>query len=166
MSSYLKGKAQVKDYILNTIPKDGTCLDVGACDGVWFDLLHSHLRMDACEVFGPNIIKWRLREKYLGVFNVNIKNLHYEHYNLIIFGDVIEHMTVEDAQKVLAYAYDRADEIIVAVPYCFKQDAIYGNEYERHIQDDLTDLIFRDRYPGFEPLVLFDNYGYYKKVKG
>lgn len=165
MSSYRMGKDQVRDYLIKTVPKDSSCLDVGACDGIWSDLLRNHLKMVAVEIFEPNIIQWKLEQKYVEVFNEDIRAFEYEHYDVIIFGDVIEHMTVEDAQSVLAYAYDRADEIIVAVPYRFKQSAMYGNEYERHIQDDLTHQIFMERYPGFEPLVLFDNYGYYKKVR-
>lgn len=164
MSSYRMGKDQVRDYLIKTVPKDSSCLDVGACDGIWSDLLRNHLKMVAVEIFEPNIIQWKLEQKYVEVFNEDIRAFEYDHYDVIIFGDVIEHMTVEDAQSVLAYAYDRADEIIVAVPFCFKQGEIYGNPYERHVQDDLTHSLFMKRYKGFEPLVLFDNYGYYKKV--
>lgn len=164
MSSYKQGKPEVKKYIIDSFPKGSTCLDVGACDGIWFDLLHDHLSMSAVEVYGPNIVAWKLREKYLAVFNEDIRGLEYGHYDIIIFGDIVEHLSVEEAQTVLAYAYDRADEIIVAVPFCFKQGEIYGNPYERHVQDDLTHSLFMERYKGFEPLVLFANYGYYKKV--
>ena len=165
MSSFKLGKDYVRHYIVDTMPKGSVCLDVGACDGCWHDLLKDHLAMDAIEIYEPNIIEHELRKKYINVYHADIRGFKYDRYNLIIFGDVIEHLTVEDAQKVLAYAYDRADEIIVAVPYCFKQDAIYGNEYERHIQDDLTHGIFMQRYPGFVPLYLFDRYGYYRKRK-
>lgn len=165
MSSFTTGKPAVRDYIVNTIPKGSVCLDVGACDGIWYDLLKNHLAMDAIEIYEPNIVEHELKKKYVNVFNEDIRGFTYVKYDLIIFGDVIEHMSVEDAQAVLAYAYNRADEIIVAVPYLYKQAAIYGNIYERHIQDDLTHGIFMQRYPGFEPLYLFDSYGYYRKKK-
>ena len=165
MSSFMAGKAAVRDYIVSTMPKGSVCLDVGACDGVWYDLLKNHLAMDAIEIYEPNIITHDLKKKYVNVYNADIRGFNYRKYNLIIFGDVIEHMSVDDAQAVLAYAYNRADEIIVAVPFLYKQGAIYGNIYERHIQDDLTHGIFMKRYPGFVPLYLFDSYGYYRKRK-
>ena len=59
---------------------------------------------------------------------------------------------------------ENSSESTVAVPFFFKQGEIYGNPYERHVQDELTHSLFMERYKGFEPLVLFDNYGYYKKV--
>lgn len=173
MSSQMKGKIEIKDWINRAIagqlhnPDDELTmvLDVGACDGVWYDLLHgTDVIMDAVEVWKPNIEKYHLEDKYDDVFNMDIREFKYTFkYDLIIFGDVIEHMSIKDAQKVLEEAYDWAKDIIVAVPFRWPQDAIYGNPYEKHVQDDLTHEIFMERYPGFEPLILYDNYGYYHK---
>ena len=173
MSSQMKGKIEIKNWIVWALenelrdPDDDytVCLDVGACDGVWYDLLHEHFcSMDAVEVWKPNIEKHHLEDKYDDVFYVDIREFKYTFkYDLIIFGDILEHMSVEDAQKVLEEAFDWAKDIIVAVPFRWPQDAIYGNPYEKHVQDDLTHEIFMERYPGFEPLMLYDNYGYYHK---
>lgn len=165
MSSKKEGKAEVKQYIIENFKKGSTCLDVGACDGIWHSLLGDHLIMDAVEVFEPNIEVHRLREKYRRVYSSDIRGLRYPHYDIIIFGDIIEHIEVEEAQDVLEFAKMRADEVIVAVPFLYPQAAIYGNQYERHIQDDLTNRIFLERYPGFEPMILFPNYGYYRLSK-
>lgn len=161
MSSYRQGKPEVKFWLAQHLSNGSEVLDVGACDGVWFNILSEWYTMDAVEVWKPNIEQYRLGEKYRSVFNVKIQDFTFDHYDLVLFGDVIEHMTVEDAQKVLAYAKEHSDMVIVAVPFLFKQDAIYGNPYERHIQDDLTHNIFMERYPDFHPIVLYPNYGYY-----
>lgn len=161
MASYDIGKAEAVKWIFEHFSRGSTCLDVGACDGKWFTLLSDCMIMDAVEVWEPNIDKYKLEQKYRIVINCPVQNFYYEHYDLVLFGDVIEHMTVEDAQKVLVYAKEHSDMVIVAVPFLFKQDAIYGNPYERHIQDDLTHNIFMERYPDFQPIVLFPNYGYY-----
>lgn len=161
MSSYEKGKKEIKDFIICSLPQGSTCLDVGACDGEYWNLLHEHLTMDGCEIFVPNIVKYNLIEKYRVVHPCNIKGLEYDYYDLIIFGDVIEHMTVEDAQAVLEYAKQHSNMIVVAVPFLYHQEAMYGNIYEKHIQDDLTDEIFRNRFSGFEKLYDFGNYAYY-----
>jgi len=161
MSSYRYGKPEVKFWLAQHLSNGAEVLDVGACDGVWFNILSEWYTMDAVEIWEPNIEKYKLDQKYRIVFNCLVQNFYYTHYDLVIFGDVIEHMTVEDAQKVLAYAKEHSDIVIVAVPYQFKQDAIYGNPYERHIQDDLTHQLFMERYPDFSPIILYPNYGYY-----
>ena len=161
MSSYRQGKPEVKFWLVQHLSNGAEVLDVGACDGVWANILGEWYVMDAVEAWTPNVETFRLSEKYRTVYRTEIQSFTYDHYDLVIFGDVIEHMTVVDAQKVLAYAREHSDMVIVAVPFLFKQDAIYGNPYERHIQDDLTNQLFLERYPDFEPIILYPNYGYY-----
>lgn len=162
MSSYDYGKIEVVNYVYQNFAPGSTCLDVGACDGKWHSLLGHYLTMDAVEIFEPNIEYNRLRYKYRHVYNCDILDYHYSWYDLIIFGDVLEHMTVENAQAVLRWAKSRCYDMIIGVPFLYQQGEIYGNPYERHIQDDLTPERFDERYPGFDVLVRpVENYCYY-----
>lgn len=164
MASYDYGKKEIVEWIHRNFAQGASCLDVGACDGKYADLLGDYLVMDACEIFVPNIWNNRLDQKYRKVFNCDIVDLPYEHYDLIIFGDVIEHMTVENAQKALAYALPRCKDLIVGVPYLYAQGAIYGNKYEIHLQDDLTEAVFAERYPDLKMLYnTGKRYAYYHK---
>ena len=72
-------------------------------------------------------------------------------------------MSVEKAQRVIEYAKGRCDDMIIAVPFKYPQEPYNDNIYEAHIQDDLTEEIFAERYKGFETLVWFWNYCYYHK---
>lgn len=164
MGSYDFGKDEIVAWVKDSFPKGATCLDVGACDGKWSRLLGDYLLMDAVEIFPMNIIKHNLNEKYRNAFCGDVKDLEYEWYDLIIFGDVIEHMTVENAQKVLDYARPRCKDMIVAVPYLYSQGAEYGNPWEVHIQNDLTPKIFNERYPNFKMLIANSEYAYYSKL--
>lgn len=164
MGSYDFGKDEIVAWVKDNFPKGATCLDVGACDGKWSRLLGDYLLMDAVEIFPKNIIDHNLTEKYRNAFCGDVKDLEYEWYDLIIFGDVIEHMTVENAQKVLEYARPRCKDMIVAVPYLYSQGAEYGNPWEVHIQNDLTHEIFNERYKGFKPLIANNEYAYYSKL--
>lgn len=162
--SYNIGKSEVCEWVRNHFSADAEVLDVGAGCGTWLRLLPEFQRMDAVEIFPPN---YRQLIGYRQKFLADIREFEYEHYDLIIFGDVIEHLSVEDAQRVLAYARPRCTDMIVAVPFLYPQEAVGGNEAERHIQDDLTAELFAERYPGFN--VLFDtgeNYCYYHKAGG
>ena len=161
MSSYDTGKDVIIEWIHEHFQRGSSCLDVGACDGKWAALLCGYLQMDACEVWEPNAK--RLVGKYDHIFIADIKDLPYAHYDLVIFGDVLEHMSVTDAQSVLEHAAHHSADCIVAVPYNYYQDEIYGNPYERHIQPDLTPEIVLERYPQLEPIVIYPGYGYYHR---
>lgn len=162
MASYDIGKDEVCKWIRENYPEDASVLDVGACDGKWKWMLHEYSNMDAVEAWEPNCL--RIQDKYRRVFHKDIAQFEYDQYDLIIFGDVIEHMDVPTAQRVLAYASGRCKDMIVAVPYLYEQGPIYGNPWEVHKQPDLTAEIFAERYPGLE--VLHDtgrNYCFYHK---
>ena len=164
MSSNNAGKSEVCDWVRRNFRPEATILDVGACDGLWRQLLPEFPNMYAVEIFGHNYERLKgYRAKYLA----DIRDVDYHWYDLIIFGDVIEHLSVKDAQSVLNYAWGRCLDMIIAVPFLYPQGELYGNPHEIHIQDDLTPEIFEQRYPDYE--VLFDtgsNYCYYHKKGG
>ena len=163
-TSYSYGKSEICEWVRDHFPEDAEVLDVGAGCGTWIQLLPEYRNMDAVEVFEPYLRKLvGYRRTILG----DIRTFEYDRYDLIIFGDVIEHLSVKYAQAVLEYARPRCADMIVAVPFLYPQGPVYGNEAERHLQDDLTAKMFAELYPGFE--VLFDtgeNYCYYHKADG
>lgn len=164
MSSMDLGKDIVIAYIHQNFDRGATILDVGACDGKWSELLDpTFFQIDAVEIFEPNVRRHNLESKYRKVIVDDVKNYNYDWYDVVIFGDVIEHMTVEDAKRNLDYAKAHAKEVIVAVPFMWPQGAIYGNKWEEHIQDDLTADVFMNRYPGFRSMINLGNYCYYRK---
>jgi hypothetical protein len=117
--------------------------------------------MAAVEIYKPFADKLN---GYRQVYNADINGFKYEPYDLIIFGDVLEHLTVENAQKALDYAWPRCRDLVVAVPFLYPQGPVGGNEHEAHIQDDLTPSLMKVRYPKLE--VLYDTwqmYCYYHK---
>ena len=161
MSSYFYGKPEICAWIRKWFPWDAEILDVGACDGLWRRLLPDFPNMDAVEAYAPHLPDL---EGYRQAFLADIRAFEYDYYDLIIFGDIIEHLTPNEARVVLEYARPRCRDLIIAVPYQYEQGAIYGNPYEVHVQDDLTPEIFQTRYPGFEVLLrAADDYCYYRK---
>lgn len=147
MASYDEGKPEVCAYIREHYGPNAKILDVGAGDGKWKTLLPEY-KMDAVEAFEQNAVALESAGMYRKVYHGEVQSTRYGRYDLIIFGDVLEHMTVEDAQKALAYAETHSKESIIGVPFRYIQGELYGNPYEIHIQDDLTAEKFADRYPG------------------
>ena len=160
MPSYDVGKDVVVEWIKKNFNTDSRILDVGACDGKWKRLLPEY-RMDAVEIWEPYC---KNLTEYENVYNYNIIGMTYEYYDLIIFGDVIEHMTVEEAQQVIKYANPRCKDMIVAVPFLYPQEATDGNPWQAHKQPELTADLFAERYPSLEILHYAErSYCYYHK---
>ena len=162
--SYNFYKQEVKDYLKSKFDINAKILDVGAGCGTYYDLLKDYFtNIYAVEVFKPNIKNYDLIKKYKKVYNINIKDFEYNSYDIIIFGDVIEHLDIKEAQEVINYAYDRCKEMIVAVPYQLEQGIAEDNIYEIHKQDDLTHELVLQRFPKLKLLYKNDLYGYYIK---
>lgn len=162
-TSYGYFKPEIQKWIYDNFSEESKILDVGPGSATYYKLLNSKYKnIDAVEVYEKNIIDYDLKNKYKNVVNKDIKDFEYEYYDLIIFGDIIEHLTVEEAQNVLNYAYDRCKNMVVAVPYLLPQDA-NENPYELHKQGDLTIENMKERYPKLKLLYGNSKYGYYIK---
>ena len=155
-TSFPFGKVKTIDFIEQTWPdKTAKILDVGPGRGIYNTLLkqRGYKNIDAVEVYLPYIEAFELKKIYQNVFHANIIGFEYEHYNIITMGDVVEHLHVGDAQKVLAYAQKHSDLILIAVPYLMEQKGSQLDGSGDHRQPDLTREIFFERYPGFELLI-------------
>lgn len=163
-TSYAVYKKEIVDYLKTKFNSDASILDVGAGEGTWLAYLQPYFtNIEAIEIFKPNIDNYDLENRYKKVYNADIKHFKYDFYDIIIFGDVIEHLEVNEAQQVLKYAYNRCNEMIVAVPYLNPQGIEEDNIYEIHKQDDLTDKIMKERYPYLINVYKNKKYGYYIK---
>ena len=162
--SYWEGKDEVCAWVRDNFLPNARILDVGAEKGNWSIRLPEYTNMDAVEVFGPNYDALKELGTYKHVWFQDARDFRFQFYDLVIFGDIIEHMTPKEAKAMLDYAYPRCRDMIIAVPFLYKQGAIYGNPYEVHVQDDLTPELFEKRYPGYSVLCKpRDDYCYYHK---
>lgn len=131
-----------------------TALDVGAGEGTYHRML-SHLipTMDAIEVHQPNIADFGLEARYRKVLHADARDvLHARNlgemrprlrYDLVIFGDVLEHLTPLDAVRVFTAARSISRYVLVSVPIVhYPQGAVGGNHHEIHlIEDPQRDLL-------------------------
>lgn len=145
---------RVRQLITELHPPDTTIIDVGAGQGKYRALLTEYENVDAVEVFELYVENNKLRELYRCVYVCDV--VDFVQYSasqerledaVVVMGDVLEHLTREDAQLVLTYLKAWAREIVVVVPYEYPQDEEDGNVHQRHLQDDLTvDTMAKD-YP-------------------
>lgn len=135
----------VREMITMKYPPDTRILDVGAGQGKYRVLLPEYEYVYAVEVFEPYVESNQLRDIYFKVFVQDIRDFAREQgYSflsglVVIMGDILEHLTREDAQEVLRELRRcNVDDIIVVVPYEYPQGEEDGNVHQEHLQDDLT----------------------------
>lgn len=139
------GGLVVKAYVENNFPKDSTILDVGAGWGKYRKLLQNH-PMDACEIWKPYVEEEKLEELYDRVFIEDICDLKFGWYDIIIMGDVLEHIEQSRAIELIDYLKPRCKQLIAVIPYMYPQGEVDHNPYETHLQDKLTDSRITELY--------------------
>lgn len=168
-TSYPLYKDSIRNWFLENVPLDTLILDVGAGCGTYSDLLSGYgYKIDAVEIWQPYITKYDLKNKYSWVYEENILNIPFnilDAYDFFILGDVLEHLSVEDAQWLINSLQAKEKQYIVSVPYVMEQGEYEGNTHETHLQPDLTPENMLERYPDLELLYGNGYYGYYTNKK-
>lgn len=131
-----------------THPEIKIVLDVGPGEGTYHWLIQDLIdAMDGVEIWEKNVEDFSLRNRYRSIIVNDIREtidaIHLYDYDMIIFGDVLEHLPLVDAIDVFHKALKLAPWVLVSVPMQhFEQGAIDGNEHEHHeIEDPQIDLI-------------------------
>lgn len=131
-----QGKDVALEWYRKIAPE--TVLDVGAGSGTYAQLMRpAHgACWTAVEAWEPYLAQFGLFGQYDAVITADARGLGAPIFavDLVIAGDVLEHMTREDAQGVLSRIRQTAGNLIVSIPVLhLDQDAVNGNPYERHI---------------------------------
>jgi len=133
-------------------------LDVGCGDGKWSALRGKVSRLDGIEAWPDYVIKYGLLYKYDGLIVMDVKDFGgFGAYDVMIFGDVLEHLEYVDALSVV----DRIKRnrvtayLIIPISLCEQDGAYYGNPYETHryqwTHEELVALGFQKLHEGTNP---------------
>ena len=142
-------------------------LDVGAGAGNWLDALRAHGytgNVVACEVWEPYIHDYSLDLRYTAVMRRDARDLtaaDFARFDVVIFGDVLEHMTKAEAQTMWERA-QAARHAAIAIPivhYC--QGALNGNPHEEHVKPDWSHDEVLASFPGIAESQVFTVTGAY-----
>jgi hypothetical protein len=147
--SHEEGKDWMVDRITARAPK--SILDVGVGAGIYAQLLRPRLPgtcLIGIEVFEPYRAMFHLDDLYDELLIGDARTIPWPKADVVIMGDVVEHMPADDAQLVWSKARDAAQEAVyVSVPIInYPQGAHYGNEHECHVQTLTHDQMLE--YPG------------------
>ena len=125
-------------------------LDVGVGFGRWGIIVR-----EFCDVWFGRVLpeQWSVYIEGIEVFEPNISPYHKYFYNkihigdaldiipgidelwdVVIFGNIIEHFTRDEGERLLRWSIDHSKYVIVNVPLGddWQQEEMYNNPYERH----------------------------------
>jgi cyclopropane fatty-acyl-phospholipid synthase-like methyltransferase len=143
-------------------------LDVGAGAGTYAHIFAQHfpnVNRFAVEAWTPYINEFELQMLYTEVFNRDIRDHKYFTYDIVIFGDVLEHMTKEEALVVWGKVAKKAKYALISIPIIhYPQDEVHGNPFERHVKDDWTHEEVLETFPQITNFVTSDVVGSYLAV--
>lgn len=132
-----QGKAEIATWVTKIQPAN--VLDIGPGAGVYSDLVRQNAQpntVDAIEVWAPYVQQFRLHEKYDTILISDIMVIHpnFIHgYDLVIMGDVIEHLTRCEARAILAELVENNANVVVSFPVLHLDQGDYeGNWFESH----------------------------------
>lgn len=138
------GKDHIRRIINRLKPKTG--LDIGCGSGTYADMF-PNIEWTGVEIWEPYVEKYDLRRKYKMLYVEDARTLTLTApYDVVVLGDVLEHMTVEEARTLFDKMYGNgfADTVIVSIPLGhYPQGEFDGNPYEAHVKDDWTDAEVR-----------------------
>ncbi|MDD9877458.1 MAG: class I SAM-dependent methyltransferase [Magnetovibrio sp.] len=133
----------------------GRIVDVGPGLGVYARLfrdLTGTATWVGVEAWAPYVEAYGLREWYDDIVVADVRYLDFAKLgtaDVILFGDVLEHMSAAEAADVLARAGAQARLMVMSIPLGpWPQDEIDGNPFEAHVEDNLSNAEVQDLIPG------------------
>jgi hypothetical protein len=134
--SHPEKNAAVKLWLEEIDPD--TMVDVGPGCGTYADLTKDNmLHKAAIEIWGPYVKEYNLSDKYDEVIIADAIWFDWravERTDVVILGDVLEHMDMYSAQQVVNNAREVADHVIISLPIIdYPQGEWGGNPYEAHL---------------------------------
>lgn len=147
MSYSLKsGKAETLAWFQSNQSTIKTVVDIGPGSGTYVKLIREDAQccVDATwigvEIWKPYIEEFKLESRYDQVLNQDVRTVDWAALNpdVVIAGDVLEHMTKEDAVALVDRILQVSDMLIVSIPirHMPQDEHAYPNPHEAHVKDD------------------------------
>lgn len=155
-SSSKKGKDIIVSWA-SQLENINLILDIGCGEGTYPILLKETNKIFlnstwyGVEAWEPYIEEFDLTSKYDKLINRDARKLSWEempNFDLVICGDVLEHMTKEQSQDLIDKCLRQTRFILISIPIKrHPQDDINGNPFERHIKDDWSHAEVLNSFP-------------------
>ena len=132
------GKKYIKN-IVSRVPHE-KMLDVGCGSGTYAKMFPD-AEWTGIEIWDPYDKEYKLSDLYGYLYIEDVRTWEpLVKYDVAFAGDVLEHMTEEEAIEVFRKLKGCADTVVVSIPIGpYPQDEYEGNPYEAHITDNWSE---------------------------
>jgi predicted TPR repeat methyltransferase len=141
-TSSKQGKLETLNWVDENKNKIDSILDIGAGSGTYYKLLSpiKDFKWHAIEAWENYITEFNLRDMYDVVHQIDARTYQWtEKYNLVIAGDILEHMSKSEAEILVKNILEHTDTLIISIPIThMPQEAINDNPFEYHVKDNWT----------------------------
>jgi len=127
--------------------------DIGVGEGTYSKLLKSQLKNSSwtgVEIWEPYIERYNLNELYDQIIVSDAKTVDYSQFeraDLAFAGDVLEHMTKQEAIDLVDRILGNSQCLLVSIPVIYAPQAAWeGNPHEEHVKPDWSDREFRETF--------------------
>lgn len=144
--SLAMGKAQTLEWFQANENNIKTVVDIGPGSGTYIKLIKEEAKCctDAVwigvEIWQPYITEFNLEQRYNKIINQDVRTIDWSelHPDVVIAGDVLEHMTKDDAVALVDRILAVANTLIVSIPirHMPQDEHAYENPHEAHVKDD------------------------------
>ncbi len=129
-------------------------VDIGVGNGCLFNIFGPSVPdsfWTGVEAWAPYVNEFGLDQRYDKIFvsDARVFDLTLvDGSDVILFGDVLEHMTAGEACRLVDRALDRCRFAYMSIPIGhWPQDAVGGNPFERHVDLDWTQRLVEQVFP-------------------
>lgn len=163
--SSTEGKDWLVDRIRALSPM--SVLDIGPGAGIYATLLRPVLepgaKFHALEIHEPYVERFGLRDLYDRVDIGDARDMKFPRLDVVILGDVIEHMTLDEAKVVWFKARAAAKQaVFLSLPIVeYPQGECEGNPHEAHLHTWDHDMVVREL-DGIREWATFTQIGVYR----
>ena len=152
--SSFEGKPQIKEWLKGLKLQHNKVLDIGAGAGTYPALYRDSLKgckWVGVEIWEPYKVKYDLDIHYDTLLIGDARLMKFNYYDVCFLGDVLEHMTKEEAVALVERLKESCTYIIISIPIIdYPQEGINGNPYEAHIKDDWSHKEVVKTFPGIQ----------------
>ncbi len=145
-------------------------LDIGPGVGTYAKLLAGeHVsRIIGVEIYEPYVTTYRLRDYYDEIILGDAREVELPAADVVILGDVAEHMTEADALRLWQRAADAAARAVyLSIPIVhYPQGEIEGNPHEHHVVEDWNHEKVLATFDGIGEWWLGSEVGVYERLTG
>lgn len=133
-------------------------LDIGPGAGKYGKLVREHSPSTirhAVEIWAPYIKQFNLEQLYHKVYVCDARIFFSYKYDLVVFGDILEHMTREEAVALWQVVSSNAKSAIISMPIIHYPQSGEENPFQEHVKDDWT---HEEIMSTFSKIVEFETY--------